>query len=176
MAVYIVLDAGTGGGKCVVFDDTGRRLAVQRRPWRYDVSVDPDVPFVQALSFSAPAFWSMLCDAGRAAVQEAGIAPQDVAGIAATSQRQGCVFLGADGREVYAGPNLDARAFREGLDILERLGSARLHRITGHSAPFIFPLARYLWFRAHGAVPAAHLLMISDWITYRLSGALCGEP
>jgi autoinducer 2 (AI-2) kinase len=77
---------------------------------------------------------------------------------------------------VYAGPNLDARGFREGLDVLSAIGGDRLYRITGHSAPFIFPLSRYLWFRKHSNVAVAHLLMINDWITWRLSGAVTAEP
>jgi autoinducer 2 (AI-2) kinase len=62
------------------------------------------------------------------------------------------------------------------MDVLSTLGNQRLYEITGHSAPFIFPLSRYLWFRKHGAAPVAHLLMINDWITYRLSGELSAEP
>src|SRR5262249_35265269 len=96
--------------------------------------------------------------------------------IAATSQREGCVFLDAHGAELYAGPNLDARAFMEGLDVLNTLGAERLYQITGHSAPFIFPIARYLWFRKHATAVVAHLLMINDWLTYRLSGELTAEP
>ena len=98
--------------------------------------------------------------------------PADVAGIATTSQREGCVFLDAHGTEIYAGPNIDARGFNEGFEVLNTLGNERLYAITGHSAPFIFPLARYLWFRKHGTGAVAHLLMINDWMTYRLSGEL----
>jgi len=98
-----------------------------------------------------------------------------VIGVSCTSQREGCVFLDPGGEEIYAGPNLDARGFNEGLEVLDRLG-ARLYEITGHSAPFIFPLARYLWFRKHGAGRVAKILMLNDWLTYRLTGELCSEP
>lgn len=176
MSAFVTLDAGTGGGKCVIFDGAGRVLGAHREPWSYDLRLNPDVPFIKEFSFSAPAFWDILCCCARTALSQAGIAPGEVVGIAATSQREGCVFLDAAGVEIYAGPNLDARGFAEGLEVVTTLGGDRLYQITGHSAPFIFPIARYLWFRKHATATVAHLLMISDWITYRLSGELSAEP
>ncbi|HVM95988.1 MAG TPA: FGGY family carbohydrate kinase [Candidatus Acidoferrales bacterium] len=173
---YVTIDAGTGGGKCVVFDSRGNVLGAHRESWTYDVHIDPEIPFVKEFSFDAPRFWGILCRCTRNALSQSGVQPKDVAGVAATSQREGCVFVDDQGREVYAGPNLDARAFREGLDILSEFGAERLYRITGHSAPFIFPLARYLWFRKHSSATVAHLLMINDWITWRLSGVATAEP
>ena len=173
---FVALDAGTGGGKCIIFDAAGKIIGAHREPWSYDLHLNPDVPFVKEFSFSAPAFWDILCRCTRTALSQAGIAASDVVGVAATSQREGCVFLDARGTEVYAGPNLDARGFAEGLEIVTTLGGERLYQITGHSAPFIFPIARYLWFRKHGSGTVAHLLMINDWITYRLSGELSAEP
>ena len=137
---------------------------------------NPDVPMVKEYSFDAEAFWQILARCTRAALQDAGIAPRDVIGVATTSQREGCVFLDAAGGELYAGPNLDSRGFMEGLEVLGALGVERLYEITGHSAPFIFPLARYLWYRKHGGAPVARLLMINDWMTYRLCGAPSTEP
>ena len=176
MPAFVALDAGTGGGKCVIFDAGGTVIGAHREPWTYDLSFNPEVPFVKEFSFSAPAFWDILCRCTRTALSQAGIAPRDVVGVAATSQREGCVFLDAHGTEIYAGPNLDARGFAEGLEVVNTLGGDRLYQITGHSAPFIFPIARYLWFRKHGSGTVTHLLMINDWITYRLSGELSAEP
>lgn len=176
MSALVALDAGTGGGKAVIFDADGNVLGAHREPWSYTVRVNPDIPFIKEFSFDAPAFWDILCRCVREALASAKIPPADVVGVAATSQREGCVFLDAHGGEIYAGPNLDGRGFAEGLDVLNRLGSERLYQITGHSAPFIFPIARYLWFRTHGTPAVAHLLMISDWLTYRLSGELSAEP
>jgi autoinducer 2 (AI-2) kinase len=173
---YVTLDAGTGGGKCLIFDSAGTVLGAHREAWTYDVHVDPDIPFVKEFSFRAPLFWEILCRCVRQALAGSGVRPGDVAGVAATSQREGCVFLDAHGTEIYAGPNIDARGFREALDVLDVLGGERLYQITGHSAPFIFPISRYLWFRKHSSVPVAHLLMINDWITWRLTGVPTAEP
>lgn len=176
MSAIVALDAGTGGAKCTVFDDAGRLLAMHGERWQYTVLANPDVPLVKEYSFDAPAFWDIMGRCVRMALGAAHIAPQDVIGVATTSQREGCVFLDAGGRELYAGPNLDSRGFMEGLEVLGTIGGQRLYEITGHSAPFIFPLARYLWYRKRGGPPVAHILMINDWMTYRLCGVACSEP
>lgn len=175
MAAVVVLDAGTGGGKCLIFDERGEALAQHREPWGYAVRVDPDMPLIKEFSFDAPTFWELLCRCVRSAFAAARIEPAEVTGVVCTSQREGCVFLDARGQEIYAGPNLDARGFNEGFEVLSRLGE-RLYQITGHSAPFIFPLARYLWFRKHGSGKVAHILMLNDWLTYRLCGEIASEP
>jgi len=176
VTAIVVLDAGTGGAKCTVFDARGHLLATRGERWDYTVSTHADVPLVKEYSFDADAFWQILGRCTRAALQEAAVDAGSVLGVATTSQREGCVFLDADGREVYAGPNLDSRAFMEGLEVLGTLGVQGLYEITGHSAPFIFPLARYLWYRKRGGPAVARLLMINDWMTYRLCGVASTEP
>jgi sugar (pentulose or hexulose) kinase len=99
-----------------------------------------------------------------------------VRGVVATSQREGCVFLDRDGGVLYAGPNIDARAVLQGMELEQRLGAAKLHGITGHAPPYIFPAARFLWFRTQPEIARlASVLMLSDWITYRLSGEHTAE-
>ncbi len=176
MEFFVAIDAGTGSGKCLIFDREGRLQAQVGEAWSYHVTPDPEFPSVKRFAFDPEHFWSILCRCVKSALQRSGIDPACIVGVAATSQREACVFLGPDGREVYAGPNLDSRGFREGLEILAELGGERLYQITGHSAPFIFPLARYLWFRKHGGVPVSSILMMSDWILWRLAGTRTAEP
>jgi len=175
-AVIVVLDAGTGGGKCAIFDLQGRLRALHREPWGYTVHVNPDFPSVREFGFDPGAFWGILCRCVRAALRAADVRAGDVVGVTTTSQREGCVFLDASGQEIYAGPNLDSRGFLEGIEVLSTLGGDRLYAITGHSAPFIFPLARVLWFRKNDPRPIAHVLMINDWMSYRLTGVVSAEP
>jgi autoinducer 2 (AI-2) kinase len=176
MSLLVALDAGTGGAKCGVFDLDGRLVALHREPWSYTVEADPSFPVVKSYAFDPERFWSILCLCARRALAAIGPRAGEVIGVGATSQREGCVFLDGAGREIYAGPNLDSRGFLQGMEILGSLGAARLYEITGHSAPFIFALARYLWFRKNDGRQVARILMINDWITYRLSGRFCSEP
>lgn len=174
MPVVLALDAGTGGAKCVAIDERGRIRGRAARRWSYQVEANALVPMVKEYAFDPHEFWTILGDCSRAALS--GVKNEEILGIVATSQREGCVFLDDRGREIYAGPNLDSRGFMEGLEVLEKLGAERLYTITGHTAPFIFPLARYLWFRRRDPRPVARILMINDWIVYRACGVAMSEP
>ncbi|HLK13007.1 MAG TPA: FGGY family carbohydrate kinase [Candidatus Binatia bacterium] len=175
MDCLVTLDAGTGSGRCVVFDAGGEPLASAQEPFHYGFFTDPDIPFVRGFDLDAAAFWQALARCSRTALAALPPAAR-IRGVIATAQREGCVFLDAAGEVLYAGPNLDARAAAEGMEVMEKLG-ARLHRITGHAPPYIFALARYGWFRKrHDATRIATVLMLNDWITYRLSGERGAEP
>ena len=171
MDAIVTLDAGTGSGRCVVVDRAGRVLAKAQEPFAYEVVVDPMIPMLRGFDLEPTRFWAALAGCARRAM---GALPADVhiRGVIATSQREGCVFLDAAGQVLYAGPNLDARAAMEGMEVLNLVPQARLHAVTGHAPPYIFPLARWLWYRKHhDAGRVATLLMLNDWIGYLLSGA-----
>jgi sugar (pentulose or hexulose) kinase len=173
--LVVTLDAGTGSGRCVAFDLTGRPVASAQEAFRYRIFADPNVPFLRGFDLDPDAFWGALARCARAVV---GQLPSDarVVGVIATSQREGCVLLDRDGDVLYAGPNLDARAAAEGMALQDKIPLSRLHGITGHAPPYIFPLARYLWFRNHhDARRVATLLMLNDWITFLLSGERIAE-
>lgn len=176
MEYFLAVDAGTGSGKCLIFDREGTLRARAAEPWSYEVTPDPELPSVKWFAFDPQAFWATLCRCMRTALEQAGVAPSEIAGIAATSQREACVFVGQNGTEVYAGPNVDARGFREGLEVLQSFGAERLYQATGHSAPFIFPLCRYLWYRKQGGAEVTRILMMNDWIHWRLTGEFVAEP
>jgi len=167
----LTLDAGTGSGRCVAFDLSGRPLASAQEPFYYRIFNDPNIPFLRGFDLDPRAFWGALARCVRSVIGQLPAATRLRAAIA-TSQREGCVFLDRQGDVLYAGPNLDARAVVEGMELQEKIGLERLHAVTGHAPPYIFPVARYLWFRKHhDAAQVASLLMLNDWITY----LLCGE-
>ncbi len=177
MSYILTLDAGTGGGRAIVFDLDGRLVARAHETWGYEIEPEGAIPFVRACSFDPDAFWATLCRCIRRVLADARLDPAAIGAIVATSQREGCVFLDAAGRALYAGPNFDARGALEGVEVQTVLGTERLHAITGHAPPYIFPLVRYLWFRKHRPTEhVARILMISDWMTYRLSGVQGMEP
>jgi autoinducer 2 (AI-2) kinase len=172
----VSLDAGTGSGRCVVYDGRGHPLAAARERFHYRRFSLPDVPFVRGFDLDPAAFWGSLAASARSALA-ALPAGARIRGVAATGQREGCVFLDRAGEVLYAGPNLDARATLEGFEVHQAFGVRRLHATTGHLPACVFPLARYLWFRKHhDAERVATILMLSDWITERLSGERVAEP
>jgi sugar (pentulose or hexulose) kinase len=173
--VLLAVDAGTGSGRCVAFDRTGRMIASASRRLSYRAIDDPVLPRVRGFDLDPGEFWGALAACTREVM--AALGPTAVVrAVVPTSQREGCVLLGRDDEVLYAGPNLDARSIVEGLELESRLGAARLHTITGHAPPYIFPLARWRWFVAHGDPGrVASLLMLNDWIVRRLSGERWAE-
>lgn len=171
MDCLVALDAGTGSGRCIVVAADGRVLASAHEPFTYETFLDPNVPWVRGFDLDPAAFWAVLARCTRRALGALPAAAR-VRGVIATSQREGCAFVGHDGSVLYAGPNVDARAAMEGLEVAQAVSRERLHAITGHWPPYIFPLSRYLWFRKHhDAGRIASLFMLNDWITFRLCGA-----
>ena len=168
---FLALDGGTSAGRATLFDAQGRLLAQAVRPWDYEAPADA-APWGR--EFAPGRFWDLLCDAARAVC---GAAKADetyqVAGIAATAQRQATILLDAAGQELYAGPNIDLRGAFEGLRMLSERGP-RIHAVTGHLPPLMFAAARWLSFCEHRpdvCARAVHLLMMPDWLTWHL----CGE-
>ena len=175
--IFAALDYGTGSGKCALFDAAGHCLAVAREPWTYrEEPVEPP-GFTRGYSFDPDTFWAALARCTRAALAKAGVGSDAIAGVSASAQRLGSVFLDARGREVYAGPNMDGRGFDGAMQIMGRLSLERAVGIGGHWPPFVSTLARLLVYRSRpDAVPVAKVLTLSDWMTWRLTGELAAEP
>jgi len=171
----VTLDAGTGSVRCIAFDPCGQPLAAAQEPLTYHSFVDAGMPFLRGFDLDPASFRAALARCARAVGR--GLPPDArIRGVIATSQREGCVFVDRAGEVLYAGPNLDARSAIEGMELEQTIGAARLHEVTGHAPPYIFPVARYLWFRKHhDAARVATVLMLNDWITYLLSGVRVAE-
>ena len=171
----MALDAGTGAGRCFLIDTEGKRAFSAYREW--SMLEDPTAaPFGR--SFDPELYWKCLAESAREAMAKAGIQPDQVIAVSSTSQREGAIFLDRDGHELYAGPNQDARAIGEGFMLMDQFG-ARAYEVSGHYVNLLFVPARFLWHRNY--VPEvceriAHILMINDWVLYRLCGEYACEP
>jgi sugar (pentulose or hexulose) kinase len=97
----------------MAFDPAGRVLAAAQEPFTYRLFEHPTLPMVRGCDLDADATWGALAGCTRRVVA-ALPAGARIRGVAATSQREACVFLDSDGQVLYAGPNLDARAVVEG--------------------------------------------------------------
>ncbi len=103
----------------------------------------------------------------RGARRAPAIAPRDIAAVSSTSMREGMVLYDADGREIWACPNVDSRAAAEAAELVasgRRAAALRARRRLGvdHLArPLpLDPGARARDVR--GAI--AHVGMLSDWV------------
>jgi autoinducer 2 (AI-2) kinase len=135
----VALDAGTGSGRCVVYDARGRPLATAREGFHYRSFPHPDVPFVRGFDLDPAAFWQTVAGCARSALATLpALGTARIRGVAATTARA-CVLLDRAGEVLYAGPNLDARAPSRASGAAG-VRVRRLHAATGH-LPAHLPLA-----------------------------------
>ena len=168
------IDAGTGGGRCVIFDSNGNQIAIASREWTH-----PLIPeFPGAYVFETEKNWQLLCESTREALRSAGVQPTEIRGVSATSMREGMVLYDESGREIWACPNVDSRAEREVTQLIRKGLAKKIYFRAGDWLAITSP-PRFLWIKKHQPQVfkrIAHMTMISDWILYRLSGKFSTDP
>ena len=170
----LVLDAGMSRAKCFVFDADGAIVSARSRRWEY---LESGEAYSLEREWEPEALWLSICRLIRECLASGNVPSTEVGSVAVTSQRQALVFLDAGGREVYAGPNLDLRAFFEGAEIDEN-HREQVYGITGHLPSFMFAPAKLRWMQRHR--PEAYervdaVLTLGDWLAYRLTGEVANE-
>lgn len=182
--LLMVLDAGGGGGRCLLVDTSGREVSYAYRPWT--MKVPPENPMGSI--FDPDEWWPALLDAAREALARAGGAADNAAGgtgrkrrvlaISTTSIRDSAVFLDEAGHELYCGTNRDGRGLEFGFELAQTVGETQW-RVTGRWPLGLDLVARLLWFRRYQPEVFArirHVLPINTWLTYRLCGEYTAEP
>lgn len=170
----LAIDAGTSTVRCAIFDEKGRLKAISRREWDYDTAPDADL---LGRIFVPDQLWRIVCEVSREALYNAGIKASEIAGVSATSQREGMVLVDGAGKELYAGPNIDLRASMERI-LIDNDYAQEIHSITGHLPSLLFAPAKLRWFKKYRSElydRIATVLTISDWIIYKISGELASE-
>lgn len=170
----VALDAGTGSGCTAVFDLEGHLLGLAAEDWTFRVPEDEPL----GSEFDPAQVWATLARTTRRALSQAGVAPAAVRAISATSQRDGVVFLDGQGGELYCGTNRDVRGVLHTEEITGQFGE-QICRIAGRWPIGLDGAEHLWWFRQHRPETyerVAKVLMISDWLVYRLCGVLCSEP
>ena len=172
--IILVFDAGTGAGRCLIIDDHGAILGQAYREWSY--AEVPNAP--GGLDLDAPGFLEILLQTGRQVLQESGISRSAVKAIAITSQREGVVFLDKNGQVLYAGPNFDGRAWKEG-EHLASVHGKQIYFTSGSYPPMYGIPARLLWFKENQPQVFSKIestLTLGDWIAFALTGERLTEP
>ncbi|TFG98639.1 hypothetical protein E4H12_05545, partial [Candidatus Thorarchaeota archaeon] len=172
--VIVAIDAGTTGVRCMIASADGTPIAISRRSWEYTTPPDLEI----AKEFDPDHFWHLVCTVVKEAIKISKVSLGDLESVATTSQRHGSVFLDNQGKEVYAGPNIDARGAMTQYIIEESLGE-KYHEITGCWPPLMFSPSRLSWFEEEEPEifeDIAHILPINDWISYKLGNIFTTDP
>ena len=174
MTYLMALDAGTGSGRCVVFDEDGNQLAVGQREWTHK-SV-PEYP--GSAVFDTQENWKLLRECIKEALSRSKVPRGEIAGVSATSMREGIVLYDDRGNEIWACPNIDARANEEATQLIEKGLAQVIYRMSGHWPNIIAP-PRIMWIRKHQPdvwKRISNMTMLSDWVLYKLCGVFSTDP
>ena len=177
MDTYLLaLDAGTGSIRAVLFSVEGEQIGVAQREWQH--REDPRWP--GSMDFNWSYNWELTVSCIQEVLSKTGIDPHSIAGISTTCMREGILLYDAQGQEIWACANVDARSVDEvsQLIALDADLERELYRISGQTFA-LGALPRLLWVK--NKMPevyerAAHIGMFNDWLAYKLTGILAVEP
>lgn len=165
---YLIFDIGTGNSRAAVIGADGELMALAREDSVYHE--DPD--FDSSLYFDPDEWIPTLRALAHKALEDA---PQaHIIAVSASSQRQGIVLIGKDGRTLRGFPNCDMRgaAYVDGLDW------KRIRELTG-----LDPDGFYSCMKIRGtqkrqpelAEKIGTYTSISDWVGYLCTGKVVWE-
>jgi xylulokinase len=165
---YLGLDLGGTGVKAAVFDRQGKPLALAHRPYRTEISPEGH----------AELDIRIIDKAAREAVREAtGRAQVRVLALSISSQGQTFVTLDATDRPLHRVIAwFDSRAVKEARQIHEDLEESDRQ---GLDLSPIASAAKILWLRKNRpeiSSRAARILLLPDYVTYRLTGQAVCDP
>ncbi|MBX3582713.1 MAG: autoinducer-2 kinase [Rhizobiaceae bacterium] len=172
----LVIDAGTGSGRAVVFDRAGNQIGFAQEEWRHL----PEEGVPGSMSFDVEAGWALLRRCIAKALSNCGLDGNDIAAISATSMREAIVLYDRSGKEVWAVANVDSRASAEVAELKARAADfeRRFYDISGETFA-LGALPRLNWLRKHRPEvfeTATTMSMINDWIGAKLTGEIAVEP
>lgn len=173
---YIGVDVGTGSARAGVFDASGRLLGTAKQPirmWREAGDI---------VEQSSDDIYRACCASVHAAMREAGVSADDVAGIGFDAT---CSLVALDGeaQPVTVSPSgddernvivwMDHRAHAE-TEAINSTGHAVLAHVGGQISPEM-ETPKLLWLKrnlpeAYGRV--GHFLDLADFLTFRVTGDL----
>jgi autoinducer 2 (AI-2) kinase len=132
------------------------------------------------MSFDCEKNWPLVCECIQNAVADAGVNAEEIVALSATSMREGIVVYDAQGKELWAVANVDARADKEVCYLRENFPKMEEEFYTQSGQTFALgALPRLLWLKNNRPElyeKTANISMIGDWILAKLSGVIATDP
>ncbi len=176
MGYLLAIDAGTGSGRAVIFDEAGNQLGVGQEEWTHS----GEEGVAGAMNFDTKNGWALICRCIKKAINEANINSSDIKAVTATSMREGIVLYDKNGDEIWAVANVDSRAGAEVAAMKKEFAKVEEEFYARSGQTFALgALPRLKWLKNNRPTiyeKAAHLTMIDSWVLYRLSGVFASDP
>jgi len=174
MKYVLTIDAGTGSGRALIFDFAGRQIAQSSREW-----IAPGLPkYPGSAVFDTTQAWRLIGECIQDVLANARISTKDISAVTAASMREGFVLYDKNKRELWACPNIDARAGEEAAKLIADGLDELIYRKGGDGLAITAP-PRLRWIARHEARiyrRARYFSMISDWVLFRLCGEIVTDP
>lgn len=172
----LVIDAGTGSVRAVVFNMGGEQLGVGQEEWTH--IAEPGVP--GSMSFDTSVNWRRIVRCVGKALGEAGASGDQIRAVSSTSMREAIVLYDGAGKEIWACANVDSRAEAEVRELkAEGDGLEReFYAVSGQTFA-LGALPRLNWVRKRRPEiyeRARAVSMLNDWVAARLTGEIVVEP
>lgn len=176
MSYLMAVDAGTGSIRAVIFDTKGNQIAMSQEEWTH--LEEEGVP--NSMSFDFDKNWALVCGCIKESLSLANLKGEDISALSATSMREGIVLYDADGKELWAVANVDARAEKEVKYLKENFEGLEeeFYALSGQTFA-LGALPRIMWLKNNKPEvyeKVANISMIGDWILARLSGVIATDP
>ncbi len=176
MGYLLTIDAGTGSGRAVLFDENGNQVSVGQEEWTHNS--DPKYP--NSMDFDFNKNWDLICRCIKKAISDADINSNEILAVSASSMREGIVLYDKDGKELWAVANVDARASVEVKELKEKFPNLeeKFYKISGQTFA-LGALPRIMWVKNNKPniyEKTKKISMISDWVLAKLSNEIVTDP
>jgi len=173
---FLVLDAGTGSIRAIVFDTQGNQISIAQYEWEHIA----EEGVAGSMGFDFTAGWELAKKCIRESITYAKIDPTEIVAVSASSMREGIVVYDREKCELWGVANVDSRAGDEVAHLKKVYPSLEREGYANSGQTFALSAApRLLWLKNNrpSLYEKAHsITMISDWLLFKLSGELASEP
>lgn len=173
---FLVIDAGTGSIRAIIFDTLGNQISIAQYEWNHLA----EEGVAGSMGFDFHSGWELAKKCIKESIVYANIDPKQILSVSASSMREGIVVYDKDKNALWGVANVDSRAGNEVAHL--KAQDPQMERVFYRSSGQTFALSaapRLLWLKNNRPSlyeKATYFTMISDWILFKLNGELACEP
>ncbi|WP_102026648.1 xylulokinase [Salirhabdus sp. Marseille-P4669] len=161
-------DIGTTGNKATLYDQDGNLIA---KTFFAYATYFPKVGWAEQ---NPEDWWKAVCVSTKKLIDQASIAPAQIASISFSAQMQGVVSVDENGQPLrHAMIWADMRAEQQANQLSETIGFAEIYNITGHRISSSYSGAKMVWLKEHQPdiyKQTYKHLHAKDYLIYKLTG------
>lgn len=173
---FLVIDAGTGSIRSIIFDHHGNQIAIAQYEWNH-ISEDG---VTGSMGFDFVHGWELAKRCIRESIAQSKIDPSHIVSVSASSMREGIIVYDEDKNEIWGVANVDSRASTEVAYLKHIYPDLELECYSLSGQTFALSAApRLLWLKNNRPsiyAKASYFTMLSDWLLFKLCGELASEP